>query len=240
MDFYDRASAWAEERIKDIGETADRLLSGNADFEDLEFVLHTALLFIEPIVDYFAPGQGEMAEQIKISLKDQVDDLVRFVAAAVSTIVPLVNESIAGLAPKAGPEIADPEISADLEIKADAELAAAIEEPTAGLENEMSEQQVKAAQETAALEEKFKAEQDEMAGKLDKMRDNYFEKHPDLPEDQRADAEQTFKTIKDDAIGALEAQQATRLVELQARQQDQRDDLEERRKELDRTRDQRG
>ena len=236
MDFYDRASKWAESRIKDIGETADRLLSGNVDFEDLEFVLHTALLFIEPIVDSFAPGQGEVAEQIKLSIKDQVDDLVRFVAAVVSAIVPLVNESIAGLAPKA-----DPEISTDLEMRADAEqAAAAIEELTAELEVEMSEEQGRAEQETAALEEKFKAEQDEMAGKLDKMRDRYFENHPDLDKDQRADAEQTFKTIKDDAVEALKAQQDSRLVELQDRQQDQRDDYEKLREELDGTRDQRG
>ena len=46
---------------------------------------------------------------------------------------------------------------------------------------------------------------------------------PDLPKDQRTDAEQTFKTIKDDAVEALKVQQDSRLVELQTQQQDLRD-----------------
>lgn len=124
--------------------------------------------------------------------------------------------------------------------KADAEMAAAaIEELTVKLDNAMSEQTREAEQETATLEQEFKDEQDELAGKLDKMRDKYFENHPDLPKDQRTDAEQTFKTIKDDAVETLKAQQDSRLVELRTQQQDLRDNYEQARKELDGTRDQR-
>jgi hypothetical protein len=124
--------------------------------------------------------------------------------------------------------------------KADAEMAAAaIEELTVKLANVTSEETREAEQETAALKKEFRDEQGELAGKLDKMRDKYFENHPDLDKDQRTDAEQTFKTIKDEAIEALEVQQDSRLVELQTQQQDLRDNYEQAREELDGTRDQR-
>jgi hypothetical protein len=126
---------------------------------------------------------------------------------------------------------------ADAGIKADAELAAAaIEEATVELENEMSEQRRKDDQETAALEEKFTAERDDLVGKLDKMRDRYFVNHPDLDRDQRADAEGTFKTIKDDAVEALKADQGSRLAEREAVHHGLQEDYEQRRKELEETR----
>jgi hypothetical protein len=122
-------------------------------------------------------------------------------------------------------------------IKADAELAAAaIEQATVELENERSEQQGKAEQETTALEEKFTAERDDLVGKLDKMRDKYFENYPDLDQDQRTDAEGTFKTIKDDAVEALKADQGTRLAEREAMHQGLQESYEQRRKELEGTR----
>jgi hypothetical protein len=125
----------------------------------------------------------------------------------------------------------------DAGIKADAELAAAaIEQATVELENEMSEQHLKAEQETDALEEKFTAERDDLVGKLDKMRDKYFVNHPDLDPDQRADAEGTFKTIKDDAVEALKNDQGTRLAEREAMHQGPQEDYEQRRKELEETR----
>lgn len=126
------------------------------------------------------------------------------------------------------------------DVKADAVLAAdTIEKLTAELENTMAEERGEEKQEAAALETEFKAEHDELVGKLDKMRDKYFENHPNLDTDQRTDAEETFKTIKDDAVEALEAQQDSRLVELRTDQQQLRDNYEEARKELDGTRDQR-
>jgi hypothetical protein len=127
--------------------------------------------------------------------------------------------------------------SAEYSLQADAELAtAAIEEQAVKLENAISEQTKEAEQETAALSQEFKDEQDELAGKLDKMRDKYFQNHQDLPADQRTDAEDTFKTIKDEAIGELKTQQDSRLVELQAQQQDLSDNYEQAQKELDQTR----
>ena len=63
--------------------------------------------------------------------------------------------------------------------KADAEMAAAaVEDLTVKLGNAMSEQTREAEQETASLKKEFKAEQDELVGKLDKMRDKYFENAP--------------------------------------------------------------
>jgi hypothetical protein len=130
--------------------------------------------------------------------------------------------------------------SAEYSLQSDAEMAtAAIEELTVKLEHAISEQTKEAEQENAALSQEFKDEQDELAGKLDKMRDKYFQNHPDLPADQRTDAEDTFKTIKDEAIGALKTQQDSRLVELQAQQQDLSDNYERAQKELDETRDER-
>jgi hypothetical protein len=61
----------------------------------------------------------------------------------------------------------------------------AVEEKTGELENAMSEQRRKAEQETAALKKEFKEEQDDLVGKLDKMRDKYFENHPDLDRGRR-------------------------------------------------------
>lgn len=130
--------------------------------------------------------------------------------------------------------------SAEYSLQSDAEMAtAAIEELTVKLEDAISEQAKEAEQENAALSQEFKDEQDELAGKLDKMRDKYFQNHSDLPADQRTDAEDTFKTIKDEAIGALKTQQDSRLVELQAQQQDLSDNYERAQKELDETRDER-
>jgi hypothetical protein len=124
--------------------------------------------------------------------------------------------------------------------KADAvQAAAAIEELTVKLDNVTTEQTREAEQEVAALEKEFKDEQDELVGKLHKMQDKYFENHPDLDQDQRTDAEQTFKTIEDEAIETLRVQQDSRSVELQTQQQDLRDNYEQARKELDGTRDQR-
>lgn len=130
--------------------------------------------------------------------------------------------------------------SAEYSLQSDAEMAtAAIEELTVKLENTISEQTKEAERENAALSKEFKDEQDELAGKLDKMRDKYFQNHPDLPADQRTDAEDTFKTIKDEAIGALKTQQDSRLVELHAQQQDLSNNYERAQKELDETRDER-
>jgi hypothetical protein len=125
----------------------------------------------------------------------------------------------------------------DEHVKADAELAAAvIEEQTGILEKQIADEAEKSAGEIDALKKDFEREQQELTGKLDGMAGNYFDKHPDLSDDQRRDATETFKGIKEEALGELRGNQETRLGELTRAQQEQRGELEERRKELDGTR----
>jgi hypothetical protein len=137
------------------------------------------------------------------------------------------------------------------QIKADAELAAqVIEEQTVIVEKEISDREGKSAGENEidALKKDFEREQQDLEGKLDEMARNYFDKYPDLSDDQRRDATDTFKGVKDEAMENLHGQQETRLEELTRAQQEQREDpenlkdledLEERLKELEGTRDER-
>jgi hypothetical protein len=125
----------------------------------------------------------------------------------------------------------------DEHTKEDAELATAVIEAETGiLHKQISAEGEKSAAETYALKKVFEREQQELTGKLDGMARNYFDKHPDLSEDQRRDATETFKGIKEEALGELRGQQETRLGELTRAQQDRYEDLEERRKQLDGTR----
>jgi hypothetical protein len=134
-------------------------------------------------------------------------------------------------------------------IKADAELAAqVIEEQTIIVEKEISDREEKSAGEIDALKKDFEREEQDLEGKLDEMARNYFDKYPDLSDDQRRDATDTFNGVKDEAMGNLHGQQETRLEELTRAQQEQREDLEnlkaledlkERLKELEGTRDER-
>src|ERR1700733_11066100 len=96
----------------------------------------------------------------------------------------------------------------DEHIKADAELAAAvIEEQTGILQKQISDEAEKSAGEIDALKQDFEREQQELTGKLDGMARNYFDKHPDLSDDQRRDATETFKGIKGEALGGLRGNQ---------------------------------
>src|ERR1700722_9229462 len=125
----------------------------------------------------------------------------------------------------------------DEHVKADAELAAAvIEEQTGILEQQIADEAEKSAEEIDSLKKDFEREQQELTGKLDGMASNYFDKHPDLSDDQRRDATATFNGIKEEALGELRGNQETRLGELTRTQQEQRGELEERKKELDDTR----
>lgn len=122
-------------------------------------------------------------------------------------------------------------------IKADAQLAASvIEEQTDLLNKEISAEPGKSAAEINDLKQEFEKEERELAGKLDGMARNYFDKHPDLSDDQRQDATKKFDAIKEEELGTLRGQQETRLGERTRDQQQHREDLEERRKELEGTR----
>src|ERR1700722_5750720 len=125
----------------------------------------------------------------------------------------------------------------DEHVRADAELAAAvIEEQTGILEQQIADEAEKSAEEIDSLKKDFEREQQALTGKLDGMASNYFDKHPDLSDDQRRDATATFNGIKEEALGELRGNQETRLGELTRTQQEQRGELEERKKELDDTR----
>jgi hypothetical protein len=125
-------------------------------------------------------------------------------------------------------------------IREDAEKAAAtIEDLTVQLEEAISDQNKEAPQEIDELKVLFEEEQKSLQAKLEKTKDNYFEKYPDLTNDQREEAKATFKDIEDSALGALKEQQSTRMGELQMQQQDLSAYYEARRKELEGTRDER-
>ena len=122
-------------------------------------------------------------------------------------------------------------------IKADAELAAeVIERETIVVEQKIAEHDGKSAGENDALSKDFAREQKELGEKLDGLAKNYFDKYPDMSEDQREEAEKTFKGIKDEAMDNLRGDQEKRLGEQARTQQQQRGELEERRKELEGTR----
>jgi hypothetical protein len=77
----------------------------------------------------------------------------------------------------------------DEHIKADAELATAVIEVQTGiLEKQIADEAGKSAGEMDALKKDFEREKQELTGKLDGMARNYFDKNPDLSDDQRRDA----------------------------------------------------
>lgn len=122
-------------------------------------------------------------------------------------------------------------------IKADAELAAAvIAEQAIVVEQEIAKEPGKSAAEIDALYKEFEREKKELEGKIDGLTKNYFDKHPDLSDDERAKAEGRFKDIREEELGTLRSQQEARMEELTRTQQQQREELEERRKELAGTR----
>jgi hypothetical protein len=264
MDIYHRAAAWATAVVmeSELINDAAYYMEKHVKSETVKSLVSLALLVVPVIGDHFDIGiinefdeftnDPSVGDQVEAAIHNAIDLTAEITAQLRWQKDDRVLESLAADILEAdivASEILETQIreaealeaeTLEAGIRADAEkAAAAIEELTVQLANVTSEQAREAEQETAALEAKFKSEQDELVSKLDGMRDKYFKNHPDLDKDQRADAEQTFKTIKDDATGALKAQQDSRLMELQAQQQDLRDNYEQARKELDETRDER-
>ncbi len=194
----------------------------------------SALFVVKCVTTLGAWALGEHAPAIKEILEAVHES---------EALEPVLSQAEVALGVQAAEQVEAEQVKTDeqvkaAQIKADAELAATvIEQETNILEKEVSEEPAKSAGERDALKTVFEREQQELKDKLDGMARNYFEKHPDLSEDQRADARATFNGIKEEALGNLREQQQTRLEELTRAQQEQREDLEKRRRELDGTRD---
>jgi hypothetical protein len=241
MNIYDRATEWAEAAAKDIDETARTFAKAVGDPEKVKTAIETALLTVPHLIEDKVPGISEMIRSIEATAPEAIKRAIDIVADTLKVVVDTVMDrapSEKGAAEQAdradGPKPAPGEPA-----KTDPEAKAG---PEVGANEQKNEQKTAEApkvseQETDALKAQFVSEQKALVGKLDAMRDKYFENHPNLPGDQRDDAAATFKTIKDDAVQALTTQQDTRLLEHETRQQESRDNSEQKRKELDEIRD---
>ena len=125
-------------------------------------------------------------------------------------------------------------------VKEDAEKAAAsLEDLDITLANEIERHATEAPQETDQLLAKFGQEKTELVDKLNTIEEKYFDRHPDLTEDQRVDATERFKAVKGEALGSLEAQQQVQLLELEHSQDEASRKLAEAKDEVEQTRDER-
>ncbi|HEX5297698.1 MAG TPA: hypothetical protein VFW50_11980 [Streptosporangiaceae bacterium] len=98
-------------------------------------------------------------------------------------------------------------------IRADAEKAAAvIEELTVELAGAADQAARESEQAIMILNREFAEEQQELAGKLDKMENAYFDKHPDLDAKQRDAAEDRFEDIRKEEMESLGSRQDARLT----------------------------
>jgi hypothetical protein len=129
------------------------------------------------------------------------------------------------------------------EVRANAVLAAeVIEQETIVVEQEIAELEAKSAAgiaEIAEINERYDHEEQDLNGKIDALAQNYFDKHPDLSDDDRNKANETFGAIREEEMGKL---RSGREAELDAKSREQQplskelEELEERRKELEGTR----
>ncbi len=264
MDIYTRAAAWATAAImeNELINDAARYLEKHVKTETVKSLVSLALLVVPEIGDHFDigiikdfdeftkdPSVGDQVEagihnaidlaaEITAELRWQKDDRVlENLEADILEADILASEILETQIREA--EVLEAE-TLEAGIRADAERAAeAIEELTGKLEEAMEQEPRESEQEIAGLKREFEAEQQQLMDKIDKMEDAYFEKHPDLDENQRADAEGKFEEIRSAEMESLGDRQDARLEQLVILQQEQGDDFAEKRKELDGTRDER-
>jgi len=255
MDFQHRAAAWLTSYVM----TNEHLRAAAKQVESVPFVTQCIVAFgpsllgehaqplteileaahqsqaLEPALGQLEDALGEPEAEQAMDEQARVDQQARDEQARVDQ---QARDEQARVDQQARDEQARVDQQAkDEHVKADAELAAAvIEEQTGILEQQIADEAEKSAEEIDSLKKDFEREQQELTGKLDGMASNYFDKHPDLSDDQRRDATATFNGIKEEALGELRGNQETRLGELTRTQQEQRGELEERKKELDDTR----
>ena len=223
MFFDKRSAAWVTAYLMADGPVHDvaQRIAQRIDPESALFVVKCVTTFGSYALGEHAPAIKEVLEAVHES----------------QALEPVLFQEEVALGLERAEPVEAEQVKAE-QVKADAELAAAaIEEQTQVVEKQISDEAGKSAAEVDALKKDFEREQQELTGKLDGMARNYFDKHPDLSEDQRRDATETFKGIKEEALGDLRTQQETRLGELTRAQQEQRETLVEKRKELEDTRD---
>jgi hypothetical protein len=203
MDIYTRAAAWATAAIME-----NELINGTVGFlgkyvdaEDVKFLANLASLVESSAIEYIDPG-----------LKGAFDDVV----------VGDLTESLIEYAMELGAEFTGgqpgQEASLDAEIKADAEQAVATIEELSDRLGEVVEQEPRESErEITDLQREFEAEQQHVMDKIDKMENAYFEKYPDLDENQRGDAAERFEEIRSGELESLGERQDARLDQMMTR-----------------------
>lgn len=263
-DIYTLAAAWATAAIMEnkLINDAAHYAAKHIDAETAKFITSVALLVVPEIGDHF--DIGIIKEFNEFTQDPHVGDLVE---TAIDNAIDLAAEITKELqwqkddralealeaefleADIRASEILETEIreaetleakTLEAGIRADAEKAAeAIEELSDKLEEVTEQEPRESDQEIADLMQQFESERQERIGKLDQLENAYFEKHPDLDENRRGDAEERFEEIRKGEMESLGEQQEARLEQLMTDQQEQRDNFAEARKELDGTRDER-
>jgi hypothetical protein len=262
MDIYTRAAAWATAAIMEnelINDTVD-YAAEYVNAETVKFLVSVSMLVVPAIgkhfgiegieeFDEFADAVGDL---IEIGIDNAIDLAAEFTEELQwhkdSRELEILEADILKAdilkADILASEILETEIreaeTLEAGIRADAEKAAeAIEELSGKLEEVTEQEPRESGQEIADLQREFEAEQQRTLDKLDKMENSYFEKYPDLDENQRGDAAERFEEIRKNEMESLGERQDAELEQLRTLQQGQRDDLAEARKEIDGTRDER-
>jgi hypothetical protein len=228
MDINDLFS-WADDVAASMPNSASRLAETMSDPENIRFAVNvTVKLALELMPEHTELLKIAIEKAVEYGLDKYLEEREAGIDAALAK-----DENRGAL-------IGGPELEALIlqdGIKADAQLAAAvIEKATDEVNKEISADSDRSAQEVAQLLPEFDQELQKLESKLDRNEERYFEKNPDLGQDQRGAAEERFKEIRDQEVGALKDQQAERLAELQARQEADREELEKRLRELEDTR----
>jgi hypothetical protein len=263
-DIYDLAAAWATAAImeNELINDAAHYAAKHLDAETAKFITSVVLLVVPEIGDHF---DIEMIKEFNDFTQDpDVGDLVETAIDNAIDLAAEITEELQWQKDDRELEALEAEfLEADIRssklleteireaealeaetleagIRADAEkAAAAIEELSGKLEEVTQQEPRESEQEIADLMQQFEAERQERIDKIDQMENAYFEKYPDLDENQRGDAEERFEEIRKGEMESLGEQQEARLEQLMTDQQEQRDNFAEARKELEETRDER-
>lgn len=264
MDIYTRAAAWATAAIMEnkLINDAAHYAEKRVDAETVKFLVSVAMLVVPEIGEHFDIGiikefhdfteDPSVGELVETAIDYAIDLAAEFTEELQWQKDDRVLENLEAEILKAdilASEILESEIreAETLEaetlqagIRADAEKAAAAIEDLSDKLEEVTEQEPRESeQEIADLRREFEAEQQRVMDKIDKMENAYFEKYPDLDENQREDAAERFGEIRSGELESLGERQDARLDQLMTLQQEQRDNFAEARKEIDGTRDER-
>ena len=230
MDTYTRIEAWA---------TAAVLTN--------DFIREARLLIETVISPATAKYIGILADQFEL---EGVGELLQLAAEQVNSYeemaAPALEDQIRSDAEKAAAAMEELDVedraagALEAQIRSDGEkAAAALDERDVELANTIRQLPTEDEQERVQLAAKFDQERQELAGKLSTIEEKYFDGHPDLNADQRADAEATFKGVTRDALGSLEGRQQTERLQLDQMQEERRLGLTQAKAQVEQTRDER-